>query len=162
MAKRTTIEAAGTLPAAVLAAAATGSSDGSVEGAIAGQGGADVVNGGGAEGSTDAGNGEGLSEGANQGSQGAANGEGIDASQVALGAGNGGDGGAEGGGIAGDDEGGPEMQQPILVRSVAAKGRWRIGMHFTREPILLDAAELDDDQKARLSGDLELIIQVVD
>jgi hypothetical protein len=54
------------------------------------------------------------------------------------------------------------MLRPILVRSVAAKGRWRIGRHFTQEPILLDAAELDDDQKARLAGDPELIIQAVD
>jgi hypothetical protein len=62
----------------------------------------------------------------------------------------------------GDEEGGPDMVQPILVRSVAAKGRWRIGRHFTQDPILLDAAELDDDQKARLAGDPELIIQAVD
>jgi len=54
------------------------------------------------------------------------------------------------------------MVRPILVRSVAAKGRWRIGRQFTQEPILLDAAELDDDQKALLAGDPELIIQVVD
>lgn len=67
-----------------------------------------------------------------------------------------------GAGATGNDDGGPEMQRPILVRSVAAKGRWRIGRHFTQEPILLDAAELDYDQNTLLAGDPELIIQVVD
>ncbi|MFC3179456.1 hypothetical protein [Cypionkella sinensis] len=43
-----------------------------------------------------------------------------------------------------------------------AKGRWRIGRHFTTEPTSIQAHELTEAQWLALSGDPELLVSVVD
>jgi hypothetical protein len=42
-----------------------------------------------------------------------------------------------------------------------AKGRWRIGKHFTRETQVLDLADLTGEQIAALKADPELVVSVV-
>lgn len=72
------------------------------------------------------------------------------------------------GGDTGGDSGGeldpqPQPQGPsVAVRSVAARGRWRIGRFFTPEPQLIPVADLSDEEKERLASDPELVCQLVD
>ena len=49
----------------------------------------------------------------------------------------------------------------IAVRSVAKQGRWRIGRHFTHEPVTIAVDDLDEDQIGRLLADPELIVAIV-
>ncbi|OZA18501.1 MAG: hypothetical protein B7Y02_01435 [Rhodobacterales bacterium 17-64-5] len=50
----------------------------------------------------------------------------------------------------------------VMVQSRSARGRWRIGRHFTTEPspVLID--ELTEDEVGRLLADPELIVSLDD
>lgn len=50
----------------------------------------------------------------------------------------------------------------VIVRSVAARGRWRIGRHFTQAPTEIDVGTLTEDQLAALAGDPDLICAISD
>jgi hypothetical protein len=63
----------------------------------------------------------------------------------------------------------PEMGETFLISAGPtvlvkgpAKGRWRIGQHFTAEPTSIQARELNEAQWLALSGDPELLVTVVD
>lgn len=53
-------------------------------------------------------------------------------------------------------------RRTILVRSVPAMGRWRIGRHFTQEPTRIAVTDVTDDELERLIADPELILSVED
>lgn len=45
----------------------------------------------------------------------------------------------------------------LVVRTREAKGRWRAGRHFTREPVEINANELSVEEIAAIEGDPMLI-----
>ncbi len=47
---------------------------------------------------------------------------------------------------------------PTLIVKGPARGRWRIGRHFTAEPVTIRLDELSDDEALRLAADPELTI----
>lgn len=49
-----------------------------------------------------------------------------------------------------------------MVRSVSARGRWRIGRHFTQEPSPVAFDDLTEDETGRLLADPELIVSLED
>ena len=51
---------------------------------------------------------------------------------------------------------------PTVIVKGPAKGRWRIGRHFTTEPTSIQAHELTEAEWLALSGDPELLVSVVD
>ena len=51
---------------------------------------------------------------------------------------------------------------PTVLVKGPAKGRWRIGRHFTSEPTSIQARELNEAQWLALSGDPELLVTIVD
>lgn len=50
----------------------------------------------------------------------------------------------------------------VLVQSRSARGRWRIGRHFTTEPSPVAIDELTEDEVGRLLADPELIVSLDD
>lgn len=52
----------------------------------------------------------------------------------------------------------PKTEKPVEAVQVVgpAKGRWRIGRHFTQEPTMLVAQLLSQDELLRLYADPEL------
>lgn len=50
----------------------------------------------------------------------------------------------------------------VMVQSRAARGRWRIGRHFTTEPSPVVIDELTEDEVGRLLADPELIVSLDD
>lgn len=50
----------------------------------------------------------------------------------------------------------------VMVQSRAARGRWRIGRHFTTEPSAVVVDELTEDELGRLLADPELIVSLDD
>ncbi|WP_054006438.1 hypothetical protein [Cypionkella psychrotolerans] len=54
------------------------------------------------------------------------------------------------------------LKGPTIVVKGPAKGRWRIGRHFTSEPTSIPARALNEAQWHALNGDPELLVTVVD
>lgn len=50
----------------------------------------------------------------------------------------------------------------VMVQSRSARGRWRIGRHFTTEPSAVVVNELTEDELGRLLADPELIVSLDD
>lgn len=50
----------------------------------------------------------------------------------------------------------------VMVQSRSARGRWRIGRHFTTEPSPVLVDELTEDEVGRLLADPELIVSLDD
>lgn len=51
---------------------------------------------------------------------------------------------------------------PTVVVTGPEKGRWRIGRHFTREPVALPLDDLTEAEIQALENDPELHVQVID
>lgn len=54
----------------------------------------------------------------------------------------------------------PRDDRTVVVRG-PAKGRWRIGRHFTPEPVTIPAAELSPEQVTALLDDPELTVLLI-
>lgn len=54
----------------------------------------------------------------------------------------------------------PRDDRTIVVRG-PTKGRWRIGRHFTPEPVTIPAAELGPEQVTALLDDPELTVLLI-
>jgi hypothetical protein len=54
------------------------------------------------------------------------------------------------------------FRHPVVVRSVAARGRWRIGRFFTQEPTEIPAGTLTMAQIDALAADPELVCATSD
>lgn len=48
--------------------------------------------------------------------------------------------------------------EPMVVVVGPSEGRWRIGRHFTSEPVEIKASELSKDDMLALEGDARLIV----
>lgn len=55
----------------------------------------------------------------------------------------------------------PTAKGFVLRVKGPAKGRWRAGRHFGPEPVDIPAADLTEDEIARLHGDAQLTVEVV-
>lgn len=52
--------------------------------------------------------------------------------------------------------------EPTVVVTGPEKGRWRIGRHFTREPVSIPLGDLTADERWALQADPELLVQIID
>ena len=59
------------------------------------------------------------------------------------------------------DQGGKLTTATVIVKG-PAKGRWRIGRHFTPEPTAIPLADLSAKEKEALATDPELMVTRVD
>ncbi|MBI1201487.1 MAG: hypothetical protein GC182_03140 [Rhodopseudomonas sp.] len=48
----------------------------------------------------------------------------------------------------------------FAVKAKPERGRWRAGRKFSREETTISLAELDDDQRAAIAGDPELVVSL--
>lgn len=55
-----------------------------------------------------------------------------------------------------------EAKPKTVVVTGPAKGRWRIGRHFTAEPVSIDEADLTAEQIEALQADPALTVEIVD
>lgn len=55
-----------------------------------------------------------------------------------------------------------KVTRATVVVKGPAKGRWRIGRHFTAEPTSIAEADLTPEQKDALANDPELTVTLVD
>lgn len=59
-------------------------------------------------------------------------------------------------------EAAPMFDRPLVVRSVGARGRWRIGRFFTQEATEIPAGTITLEQATAISEDPELIAALSD
>jgi hypothetical protein len=59
-------------------------------------------------------------------------------------------------------EAGEALPIATIVVKGPAKGRWRIGRHFTQEPVSIPESALSPEQKEALAADPELTVVLVD